>query len=70
MCTPVADSCWCMAKPIQYCKVKKKKLNQAGNIYLLETYKTNTYSIFWKLDEGKLLIIYILELVIKETVLS
>ena len=20
-CTPVADSCWCMAKPIQYCKV-------------------------------------------------
>ena len=20
--TPVADSCWCMAKPIQYCKVK------------------------------------------------
>ena len=24
-CTPVADSCWSMAKPIQYCKVKKKK---------------------------------------------
>ena len=22
MCTPVADSCQCMAKPIQYCKVK------------------------------------------------
>ena len=22
MCTPVADSWWCMAKPIQYCKVK------------------------------------------------
>ena len=22
-CTPVADACWCMAKPIQYCKVKK-----------------------------------------------
>ena len=22
LCTPVADSCWCMAKPIQYCKVK------------------------------------------------
>ena len=21
MCTPVVDSCWCMAKPIQYCKV-------------------------------------------------
>ena len=23
-CTPMVDSCWCMAKPIQYCKVKKK----------------------------------------------
>ena len=22
MCTPVVDSCRCMAKPIQYCKVK------------------------------------------------
>ena len=21
-CTAVADACWCMAKPIQYCKVK------------------------------------------------
>jgi len=32
-CTPVADACWCMAKPKQYCKVKnnnnkKKKLPQ------------------------------------------
>ena len=24
-CTPMADSCQCLAKPIQYCKVKKKK---------------------------------------------
>ena len=24
-CTLVADSCQCMAKPIQYCKVKKNK---------------------------------------------
>ena len=24
-CIPVADSCRYMAKPIQYCKVKKKK---------------------------------------------
>ena len=23
-CTPVADSCCCVAEPIQYCKVKKK----------------------------------------------
>ena len=25
-CTPVADACWCMTKPIQYCKVKKNKI--------------------------------------------
>ena len=25
-CTPMADACWCMAKPIQYCKVKKSKI--------------------------------------------
>ena len=24
-CPPMADSCQCMAKPIQYCIVKKKK---------------------------------------------
>ena len=24
-CTPEADSCQCMVKPIQYCKVKKQK---------------------------------------------
>ena len=24
-CAPMADSCQCIAKPIQYCKVKKKK---------------------------------------------
>ena len=24
--TPVVDSCQCMAKPIQYCKVKKLKI--------------------------------------------
>ena len=28
MCTPVADSCWCMAKPIQYCKVICLQLNK------------------------------------------
>ena len=27
-CTPMADSCQCMAKPIQYCKVKK--INKTG----------------------------------------
>ena len=26
--TPMADSCWCMAKPIQYCKVISLQLNK------------------------------------------
>ena len=26
-CTPAVDSCQCMAKPIQYCKVKYKCLS-------------------------------------------
>ena len=26
-CTPMAEACWCMAKPIQYCKVKKNNNN-------------------------------------------
>ena len=28
MCTPVADSCWRMAKPTQYCKVINLQLNK------------------------------------------
>ena len=27
-CTPMADSCQCMAKPIQYCKVKINKTGE------------------------------------------
>ena len=27
-CIPVVDSCWCMAKPIQYCKVINLQLNK------------------------------------------
>ena len=27
-CTPIADSCQCMAKPIQYCKVISLQLNK------------------------------------------
>ena len=26
MCAPMVDSCWCMTKQIQYCKIKKKKV--------------------------------------------
>ena len=28
MCTPVMDSCWYMAKPVQYCKVISLQLNK------------------------------------------
>ena len=31
-CTPVADACWCMAKPVQYCKVKKNN-NEKKNFF-------------------------------------
>ena len=30
-CNPVADSCQCMAKPIQYCKVKKERKKEKKN---------------------------------------
>ena len=30
-CTPVADSCWSMAKPMQYCKVKNELKNKEKN---------------------------------------
>ena len=32
---PVADSCWYMAKPIQYCKVKKLKKLKKKNVTFL-----------------------------------
>ena len=37
-CIPVVDSCQCMAKPIQYCKVKKKKK------YTEELYKKDLHN--------------------------
>ena len=33
-CTPVADSCRCMEKPIQYCKVKKKEKKKEKNSFI------------------------------------
>ena len=36
-CTPMADSCQCMAEPKQYCKVKKKKKEEEG--------KNSSYSL-------------------------
>ena len=34
-CTPMADSCQCMAKPIQYCKVISLQLNKFKKYLLL-----------------------------------
>ena len=31
-CIPVADSCRCMAKPIQYCKVSNNNNNNLKNV--------------------------------------
>ena len=46
-CTPMADSCQCMAKPIQCCKVKKKKKER--NISGALEKKRNTWaSVFFK----------------------
>ena len=53
-CTPVADSFRYMAKPIQYCKIKKKKLritrDQIANIHLIiekaRKFQKNIYFCF------------------------
>ena len=37
-CTPMADSCQCMAKPIQYCKVKVKIKIKKNKINIKKTY--------------------------------
>ena len=36
-CTAVADSCQCMAKPLQYCKVKLKKKSILADILISDT---------------------------------
>ena len=36
-CTPVVDSCQSMAKPIQYCKVKKEKKRKVIMKYNLQS---------------------------------
>ena len=44
-CTPVVDSCQCMAKSIQYCKVKKFKKTK-----LLSTSALKKIKIEYKLN--------------------
>ena len=38
-CTPVADSCWCVAEPIQYCKVISLQLKQINLNFKKENIK-------------------------------
>ena len=42
-CTPMADSCQCMAKPIQYCKVKFKK-----KILTIKNFKKQLFEVLIK----------------------
>jgi len=51
-CATMADACWCMAKPIHYCKVKKKKTWWRRGIVVCEIslWRGNwesTSSAFW-----------------------
>ena len=51
-CTRLVDSCQCMAKPIQYCKVKlkkKKSLSQLACVYevwLLKVYSLSKLKLY------------------------
>ena len=47
-CTPVADSCWCMAKSIQYCKVKKIKTTTTKKNFLLYKVIVRIKIIYYK----------------------
>ena len=42
-CTPVEDSCWCMAKPTQYCKVDSLQFKKY--IYIKKKRKSKTLSL-------------------------
>ena len=51
-CTPVVDSCQCMAKPIQYCKVislQKKKIDTM-TVYVRETFGVWTFSLSYSMS--------------------
>jgi len=59
-CIPVADSCWYMAKPIQYCKVKqifkkwkKKKILKIPPKNLLELINKFSKVIEYKINIQK-----------------
>ena len=42
-CTPMVNSCWCMAKPIQNCKVERKKETKQNKTKV----KTHSEPLHW-----------------------
>ena len=75
MCTPVVDACWCMANPIQNCKVKKIIIKKNITIKKIKTLKKRK-KIFLqlycikttaKLTDLKTVIIYSLFYICKST---
>ena len=49
-CTPLVDACWCMAKPIQYCKVKKNHSNRLCQVYNLAICSLQSHKFHSKLS--------------------
>ena len=50
-CTPVVDSCQCMAKTIQYCKAKKKKKKKKkGSVFNTNPEMLHSPGLFKKLQ--------------------
>ena len=43
-CTPMADSCQCMAKPLQYCKVIRLQLKFFFNVCFLNIKKKESHA--------------------------
>ena len=52
-CIPVADSWWYMAKPIQYCKVKKKKEVDVKMEWNVQEFYWEGEVPVWKESDGK-----------------
>ena len=51
-CIPMADSCHCMAKPLQYCKVislqlKQKQTNKQKTLMLEKTESRRFHRMIW-----------------------
>ena len=49
-CTPLVDACWCMAKPVQYFKVKKNNSNRLCQVYSLAICSLQSHKFHSKLS--------------------